>query len=203
MYIPIHFEVTDRERLFPVIREFSFATVVTNDGRAPFASHLPILLDEEGEPRLLGHMARANPQWKHFENGEVLVIFQGPHGYISPSWYEGKKVVPTWNYVTVHAYGTAKIIDGDALTKLIDQTVASYESGRPKPWKAELPAEFKESLMKAIVGFEIPIGRMEGKFKLGQNRSAADLQGAVEGLRESGDPLDAQLADWMARATET
>jgi transcriptional regulator len=201
MYIPSHFEVTDPERLFPVIRDFSFATVVTHDGKAPFASHLPILLDEAGEPRLLGHMARANPQWRHFENGEALVIFQGPHGYISPSWYEGTKVVPTWNYVTVHAYGTAKLMDDDALVSVIDRTVAKYESGRPQPWRANLPAEFKDALMKAIVGFEIPIARMEGKFKLGQNRSAADTQGAVEGLRESGDPLDALLADWMAGAS--
>ncbi len=200
MYIPSHSEQTNRETLFEVIREFSFATVVTHDGQAPFASHVPIVLDDAAEtPRLLGHIARANPQWKQFGDDDVLVIFEGPHAYVSPSWYESEQAVPTWNYVAVHAYGRARIIDGDELTNLVDRTVANYESGRATPWKNELPEDFRAGLLEAIVGFEIPIDRLEGKFKLGQSRPEADARGAISGLRESG---DGQLADWMERQLE-
>lgn len=202
MYVPAHFEVTDREKLFAVIREFSFATVVTQESGEPFASHLPILLDETDaeRPRLLGHMARANAQWKHFGDTNVLVIFEGPHGYISPAWYESKNAVPTWNYVAVHAYGRPTVIeDPTTLQGLVDRTVDHYEAGRTNPWKAELPGEFREGLLKAIVGFEIPIDRVEGKFKLSQNRPAGDLVGAIKGLRGNQSTGDQELADWMER----
>jgi len=202
MYIPKQFEVTDPETLYPVIQQFSFATVVTNGGKAPFASHLPMLLEAEGgEARLIGHMARANPQWRHFENtGEALVIFEGPHGYISPAWYETELAVPTWNYVAVHAYGAPKLVEDDtALLALVERTVDYYESGREAPWKAELPAEFRDGLLKAIIGFEIPITRLEGKFKLGQNRPEADIEKSVAALRESPAPGDRELAEWMMR----
>lgn len=202
MYIPKQFEVTDPEVLYPVIRQFSFATVVTHDGKAPVASHLPILLDEERDtPRLIGHMARANSQWSQFGNGDdALVIFEGPHGYISPAWYETELAVPTWNYVAVHAYGAPKLIEDDAvLLGLVERTVEYYESGRDEPWKADLPADFQAGLLKAIVGFEIPITRLEGKFKLGQNRPQADIEKSVAALGESSSPGDRELAEWMLR----
>lgn len=202
MYIPKQFEVTDPDLLYPVIRQFSFATVVTHDGKAPFASHLPMLLDEEGDaPRLIGHMARANSQWRHFDDGnEALVIFEGPHGYISPAWYETELAVPTWNYVAVHAYGVPKLIEDDAaLLGLVERAVEYYESGRDEPWKADLPADFQAGLLKAIVGFEIPIARLEGKFKLGQNRPQADIEKSVAALGESSSPGDRELAEWMLR----
>ncbi len=203
MYVPKQFAISENTKLCALMREFSFATVVSHDGTAPFASHLPILLsgENDGPLTLSGHMARANPQWRHFENGaEVLVIFQGPHGYISPSWYESKELVPTWNYVTVHAYGTPRLIeDADRLHRLVDKTVAEYEGGRAQPWRDELPADFRDTLLKAIVGFEIPITRMEGKLKLGQNRDEKDIRGAIAGLRESGGPGDRELAEWMEK----
>ncbi len=205
MYVPKHFAVDDPAKLCALMREFSFATVVSHDGTAPFASHLPILLSGEGSDQmtLSGHMARANPQWHHFKTGaEVLVIFQGPHGYISPSWYESKELVPTWNYVSVHAYGRPSLIeDAERLHGLVNTTVAEYEGSRAQPWRDELPDELRINFLKAIVGFEIPISRMEGKFKLGQNREAKDIRGAISGLRNSGDPSDAELADWMERKT--
>ena len=202
MYVPAHFEVTDREKLFAVVRQFSFATVVTQMTGEPFASHLPILLDESDpeRPRLIGHLARANAQWKHFGATNVLVIFEGPHGYISPAWYETKNAVPTWNYVAVHAYGQATLIgDPNTLQTLVDRTVDYYESGRKQPWKADLPDDFREGLLKAIVGFEIPIERIEGKFKLSQNRPQADLDGSIAGLRASQSADERELADWMER----
>src|SRR5262245_38419035 len=112
MYIPGPYQVNDSGRLCSFLRRHSFATLITHDGAAPFASHLPMLLRDEGGRRtLLSHMARANPQWKHFASGaEVLVIFQGPHGYVSPSWYETMPAVPTWNYAVVHAYGVATVL---------------------------------------------------------------------------------------------
>ncbi len=203
MYVPAHFEVTDPGILHSVMREFGFARVVTHDGQAPFASHLPILLADidTDQPRLVGHMARANPQWRHFANDtEALVIFEGPHAYISPTWYETKLAVPTWNYVAVHAYGRPTAVeDPDRLLALVDQTVAHYESGRDNPWQPELPDDFRDGLLKAIVGFEIPISRLEGKFKLGQNRTETDLAGTLAALRSSPDPIERQLAEWMAR----
>ncbi|MGB0579479.1 MAG: FMN-binding negative transcriptional regulator [Limisphaerales bacterium] len=202
MYVPAHFEVTDREKLFAIVREFSFATVVTQGSNEPFATHLPILLDESNpeRPRLIGHMARANAQWKHFSDTNVLVIFEGPHGYISPAWYETENAVPTWNYVAVHAYGRPTLIeDPQAMQALVDHTVDHYEAGRENPWKAELPDDFREGLLKAIVGFEIPIERIEGKFKLSQNRPAADVDGTIAGLRATQSEGDKELADWMER----
>ena len=202
MYIPKQFEVTDPKVLSAVIREFSFASVITADGGRPFATHLPILLEGEGDDaRMVGHMARANPQWRHFANGgETLMIFEGPHGYISPAWYETELAVPTWNYVAVHAYGRPVLIDdGERLQALVDCTVGHYESGRDEPWKAELPADFKDGLLQAIVGFEMPINRMEGKFKLGQNRPDADIRKTVEALRKSPRESERELAEWMER----
>jgi transcriptional regulator len=203
MYVPAHFEVNDPAVLHSVIREFSFATMITHDGNAPFATHLPILLEgaDTDQPRLVGHMARANPQWRHFANGqEVLVIFEGPHAYISPSWYDTKLAVPTWNYVAVHAYGKPETVeDPDRLSTLINTTVGQYESGLDEPWQPELPEDFRDGLLKAIVGFEIPITRMEGKFKLSQNRTEADITATITALKAGTDPIDRQLADWMER----
>lgn len=205
MYVPSSFRISDPTTLHAFIRENSFATVVSRgESGAPFASHLPILLrrGEAGGAVLVGHMARANPQWRQFESeGEVLVIFQGPHGYISPSWYASAQAVPTWNYSAVHAYGVPRLVEsGERLTEIVDETVAEYESGFEQPWKADLPKEFRENLLKAIVGFEIPITRLEGKFKLGQNRPEADVVGACAGLEAGGGHADAVLAEWMRKA---
>lgn len=205
MYIPSSFRIEDRAQLHAFIRENSFATVVSQgeDG-APFASHLPLLLREgdDGGAVLVGHMARANPQWRQFSSeGEILAIFHGPHGYISPSWYASEQVVPTWNYAAVHAYGVPRLVEsGERLTEIVDETVAEYESGFEQPWKADLPKEFRENLLKAIVGFEMPITRLEGKFKLGQNRPEADVVGACAGLEAGGGHADAVLAGWMRKA---
>jgi transcriptional regulator len=144
-------------------------------------------------------MARANPQWQHFLNGqEVLVIFQGPHAYISPSWYKTSPAVPTWNYAAVHAYGMpALITDETRLLALLRETIATYERSFPLPWPGDLPEEFRDRMMRGVVGFEIPLSRIEGKFKLGQNRSAEDRQSIYEALLDSADPTSRALAEMM------
>jgi transcriptional regulator len=188
------------------MRRHSFATLITHDGSSSFASHLPFLYNQIRGPYgcLTAHMARANPQWEHISNGqEALVIFQGPHAYISPSWYEAALAVPTWNYAVVHAYGVPNIITAhDRLVEILNETVATYESGMPQPWNGDLLAEFRDKLVDGIVGFEIPITRIEGKFKLGQNRTQADQQRVHDALAKSADGTDRSLAELMCEESE-
>jgi transcriptional regulator len=201
MYIPPAFKVEDYEKLAKFIGENSFATLVTQAGGTPFASHVPLLLDTETGPpgRLLGHVARANPQWTHFASQtEILAVFHGPHAYISPSWYAAKVAVPTWNYVAVHAYGIPKIIEeAGTRERLLEMTIQKYEAGRPNPWQNSLPADFKAVMAAAIVAFEVRLTRLEGKFKLGQNRSQDDLKGVYAALSQSVSADDRKLAEVM------
>ena len=203
MYLPPAFRIESASKLAEFIRRHSFATLITHSDGAPFASHLPMLFRSgDGEHgTLVSHMARANPQWRHFvEGGELLAIFHGPHAYISPSWYETEPAVPTWNYATVHAYGVPRIIDDPAeVVALLGETVAEYESAFENPWSGELPEDFRDKLVRGIVAFEIPISRIEGKYKLGQNRSAADLKGVFDALCSSGNADDLALATMMAQ----
>lgn len=201
MYIPKSFQLTDPEALADFIRAHSFATLISAADGAPFATHLPLLLDQGASPQgtLLGHVARANPHWQAFDGRQALAIFHGPHAYISPSWYATTPAVPTWNYAAVHVYGAPRLIDNtERLVGLIDRLVAAHETGQPKPWSGELPAGYKEKLLQAIVGFEMQIVRIEGKFKLGQNRSPEDQLGVLGQLAASADPL-AQALGALAR----
>ena len=201
MYLPKSFEVTDPTKLAEVMNRFSFATLITTTGGVPFATHLPVL----HRPRpgttgiLVGHVARANPQWQHFANQtESLAIFSGPHAYVSPSWYEADLAVPTWNYIAVHAYGVPRVIEDEAwLETLLDEMVQRYESNRSQPWPNQLPEDFRRNLLKSIVGFEMPITRIEGKFKLSQNRPEQDQANVVRELSGSANPDAAAVAEWM------
>lgn len=201
MYIPPAFRIEDAAKLAAFIQRHSFATLITHDGAAPFASHLPILLRPVAGAHgvLVSHMARANPQWQHFASGsEALAIFHGPHSYVSPSWYQTEPAVPTWNYATVHAYGVPSMInDHDRVASLLRETVSLYEASFEQPWSGDLPDDYREKMMRGIVAFEIPIARLEGKFKLGQNRSTADLQGVFNALAHSADPDSRALAQIM------
>jgi transcriptional regulator len=199
MYLPSAFRVDDSEFLAQVIEEHSFATLVTFDGAAPFATHLPLLFDRaRGQfGTLAGHVARGNQQWKHFENGEALAIFHGPHAYVSPSWYETELAVPTWNYVAVHAYGTPRFLDDAALDAQLSAMIAKYEGAFPRPWPGEVPDEFRAKLRAGVVGFEIEITRLEGKAKLSQNRPAADQEGVIAALSASPHEADRSVAELM------
>jgi transcriptional regulator len=200
MYLPAHFREDRPEVLHEIVRRYSFATLVSHDADgALIASHLPFLFDA-AQNRLRSHMARANPHWRGFGGGgEAMVIFQGPHAYVSPSWYESKLQVPTWNYVTVHAYGVPRIVEGDDVRAIVGETVKQYESPRPNPWPMPLPEEFIANLLRGIVGFEMQITRMEGKLKLSQNRSKADAEGAMAALERGDDLVGRELAEWMRR----
>ena len=197
MYIPAHNRVEDRETINAFIRAYGFATVITNRAGVPFASHLPVLLDEAGGT-LRSHMARANEQWRHFTlEGEVLCIFHGPHAYITPSWYVQQHDVPTWNYAAVHVYGLPRIVDDhDALKQIVIDTTEKYEALMPQPFKLTLTDAEIDRMLRGIVGFEVEITRLEAKFKLGQNRSAEDREGTVHGLANSGHLPSIELAEF-------
>ena len=189
MYIPKAFREDDISKLYNFIQAHSFATLVTQHESIPFATHLPFLLDAERGPNgiLLAHMARANPQWHDFASAqEVLVIFQGPHTYISPSWYEVELSVPTWNYAVVHAYGLPHLIeDGEELYKLLKTLIQTHEANFEMPWPFQLPDDYLQKMMRGIVGFEIEITRLEGKLKLSQNRTEAERENVITSLQES------------------
>jgi transcriptional regulator len=193
MYIPKAFQVSDHSVLGEFIEHHSFATLVSMVDGKPFATHLPLLFDRtrSAQGALLGHVARANPQWRVFDGQqETLAIFQGPHAYVSPSWYATSPAVPTWNYTAVHVYGVPQVIDDEqAFSSLLDRLIAYYEAGMPQPWPGILPADFRATLMQGIVGFVMPIDRIEGKFKLSQNRSRADQRRVVEHFEMSADPV--------------
>ncbi|ANJ59135.1 transcriptional regulator [Pseudomonas silesiensis] len=206
MYTPSNFAINDLHDLQQQILDTRLAMLVTHGEQGLQASHLPLLLRPDQGPNgtLYGHFARANPQWKALQDGaQALVIFAGAEAYVSPGFYPSKaehgKVVPTWNYVAVHAYGTAEVFtDADRLRDLVSALTDRHEAGRNNPWKvADAPAEYIDAMLKAIVGFALPIERLEGKRKLSQNRSPADIAGVREGLAASPDVHDQALAHLM------
>jgi transcriptional regulator len=200
VYIPAANRLEDPERVRAFIHAHGFATIVSQAEGSPWASHLPLLLDESpGGDRLRCHMARANEQWRHFASGgEILCIFHGPHAYISPSWYEAKIAVPTWNYAVVHVYGIPQVeADPAFMRKVLDDTVSKYEASMPMPWRMDFPEDAVAAYMKAIVAFSVRITRVEAKFKLGQNRSPEDQAGMLSALEKSDYPESRALAEFI------
>jgi transcriptional regulator len=195
MYVPKHFKEDDVAVLHRAIREIAFGTLVSMGGEGLEASHVPMLIDPDPAPfgTLHGHVARANPHWRAPANGgRSLAIFLGPHAYVSPSWYPTKratgKVVPTWNYVAVHAFGVPRFVDDrDALRDIVTRLTVAHEGLRPTPWAVtDAPPDYIEAMLKAIVGFAMPIERLEGKWKLSQNRPEDDVRGVRSGLAAEG-----------------
>ena len=200
MYIPAHFAQRDLAAQHEAIERYSFARLVSIAGGELTASHVPLLLNRSGGSHgtLLGHMARANSQWRDAVGHDVLAIFSGPHAYISPSWYESTQVVPTWNYVAVHAYGRLQLLeDRTEVELLLARMVALYEAGQPQPWRINEPAEFVERMLKQIVAFRIPITRLEGKWKLNQNRPADQRQRVINVLSQRSDENSQAIAQLM------
>jgi transcriptional regulator len=203
VYLPAHFEETRIELLHALIREHPLGTLVTLGPEGLTANHVPFEIDPEPAPlgTLRAHVARANTVWRdHPPDAEVLVVFQGPSAYVSPSWYPSKretgKVVPTYNYVVVHARGRMRAIeDADWLRGLVGRLTDRHEAGGNPPWKvADAPAAYVESQLRAIVGIEIAPSRVTGKWKLSQNRPAADREAVVRGLERSADPQSVEMA---------
>jgi transcriptional regulator len=188
MYVPKVFAVEDLARLHDFIEEFSFATIVTQRDLELTASHLPFLLDRSVEPygALRAHLAIRNPQLKDLQAGsQALVIFQGPHAYVSPSWYVRPENVPTWNYTAVHAYGIPRIGDRTAMIALLKDLTRQHEKSFEQPWDFDPDAAWIQKLLPEIAAFEIKIEKLQGKFKLNQNRTAADREGVIEALSGS------------------
>ena len=197
MYVPASFAQPETARLHDFMARNSFAILTSRGEDGLIASHLPLLLDDGGD-RLIGHMARANPQWRRVE-GEVMAVFSGPHAYISPSWYEEGGTVPTWNYVAVHAYGTFHLVEDEpGLREILRRTVATYEGPRPEPWPYDESAPHVEGLLRAIVGFRIDINRLEGKWKLSQNHPEARRRRVVAALQDRPDGDAREIARLMA-----
>ena len=190
MYLPPHFEVTDRAAVQAVVAACPLATWATVADGAPVVNHVPFWLDPtQGEHgTLIGHVARANPVWKH--PAPSVVAFHGPDGYVSPSWYPSKhehgKVVPTWNYAVVHAHGMPQVVDDAAeLHALVSRLTDVHEGRQALPWKvADAPPDYVAQLLRAIVGIRIPVQRWVGKFKLSQNQPAPNRLGVLTGLQQ-------------------
>lgn len=199
MYIPKFNRIEDTQVLLEFMQQNSFATLVSVHEGKPFATPMPFTV--ESEHRLSAHLARANPQWQSLEGQEVLVIFQGHHSFISPTWYEKQPSVPTWNYLTVHAYGHVQIIhDPETVKPMLHKLVLQYE----QQWKMEdLEDKYLEGMMKGIVAFEVQVSELQGKFKLSQNRSPADRAGVITGLGQSPNQDDRAIAKAMQALGET
>ncbi|PKQ40140.1 transcriptional regulator [Pseudomonas sp. YY-1] len=206
MYCPAAFRQDDLPTLHAQMRSSGLAIVTSSGAQGLQASHLPLLLaPEEGEfGTLYGHFARANPHWRDLASGaEALVVFSGADAYVHPGWYPAKaehgKVVPTWNYIAVHARGQAEVFDEpERLLQLVSRLSDRHEQGRAQPWAVEdAPRDYIDAMLRAIVGFALPIRRLEGKWKLSQNRSEADQAGVCAGLATSASPRDHELAAQM------
>ncbi len=207
MYLPRHFEQEDATALHALMREHPLAALVSSGEQGLTADHVPLLLDPSAGPHgtLLGHVARANPLWRQAHGAPVLAVFQGPQSYVSPSWYASKavthKVVPTWNYAVVHAHGVLEAVDDAAwVHAFVSRLTQQHEAALAQPWAvADAPADYVQQMLRAIVGIRIPLTRLEGKWKVSQNRDEADRLGVAQGLQREV-PAAAAMADLVRPA---
>ena len=201
MYVPAHFAQADHDEVVRFMRAYSFATLCSTDEEGvPFASHLPILVADPtpGHIILEGHVARGNPQWRHADGKPVVVIFAGPHHYISPTWYEEPGTVPTWNYLAVHATGVFHALDADALRRILARTVEVYEADMPTPWRPD--PTVVETLLGGIVGFRVEVKTLEAKWKLNQNHPTQRRERVIRALEAEGGEDARTIAEAMRRA---
>jgi transcriptional regulator len=200
MYVPTAYNVEDESRIEAFMRRYDFATLVTSSPAGLSATHVPLIVRRNSRGLvLLGHVARANKHWQAMTGGvESMAVFHGPHGYVSPTWYVASPAVPTWNYAVVHAYGRPRATEDVGFTRsVVDELVRRYELGA-NAWNSEgLSPAFLDPLLSAIVAFEMPVERIEAKFKLGQNRSREDRAATQAGLLRQGSPEASALADFM------
>jgi transcriptional regulator len=207
VYLPDHFRIEDVSQMHALMRAKPFATLVSGSSAGLYASHLPTVLKNEGTYGVIEcHLARPNPHCKDLADGnETLMIFQGPQGYITPNWYPSKaqhgKAVPTWNFAVVHAYGRLEVMkDKDWLLQHVTELTAQQESNEAKPWTpSDAPNNYIEVMLRGIVGFRFAITRLEGKWKMSQNRDLQDQAGVVEGLRKRANDDDLEIAKIVSR----
>lgn len=208
MYVPDHFAERRTRVMHALMRSHPLAAIVRGGADGPEADHLPVELDAEAGPfgTLRGHVARANPLAEAADGLGVLAIFQGPQAYVRPGWYATKhetgQVVPTWNYAVVHAYGPIRIVrDAAWLHALVERLTDAHEGGRSAPWRVtDAPAPYVDRMVQGIVGFEIPIARLQGKWKMSQNRLEPDRRGVIAGLGASESAADRAVADAVVAA---
>ncbi|HEY3928475.1 MAG TPA: FMN-binding negative transcriptional regulator [Candidatus Koribacter sp.] len=208
MYTPNHFKQEDLAAVQEAMTRSGFVSLVTQTENGLTATQAPVILDpNEGEHGVLrGHIARANEQWKiSLQDREGMAIFLGPNGYVSPNWYAAKRehgrVVPTWNYIAVHAHGMVRFSeDSEVLRGIVTRLTEKHEANSERPWKVtDAPADYVDNMLKAIIAFELRITRLEASWKLNQNRSEADRRGAMEGLREGGNEVSGEMARALER----
>ena len=200
MYLPKHYAVTDRSKMFDFMKDNSFGILFSHTGGEPMASHLPFMIDENGGEQglVLGHMAKANNQWRYADGQQVLVVFHGPHTYVSPTWYQEEEVVPTWNYVAVHATGIFRAMEDrveveESVGRLVDQ----HEASQPKPWQPDFESTYSDQMLKRIVAFQIEITSLQGKWKLNQNHPEHRRRRVAEQLKTLGGEVNLQIAELM------
>lgn len=197
MYLPRAFRVQDRETLARFIHRYSFATLITAHQQGPLLTHLPLLLDTGSERWVLrGHFARGNDHWRHADR--ATAVFHGPHSYISPAWYARGGEVPTWNYAVVHASGKVRLMDSEDTARVVDDLTDKYEVLHGAPWDRALTEDYRSQQLTHIVGFELFVEELTGKFKLGQNRSADDQASMYAALAGNGDADSRALAAFIA-----
>ena len=197
MYIPKYFQMKEEQEMYRFMKEYSFATLVSQSSNGLVASHLPLMLKAD-ERVLYGHFAKANSQWKELDGQQVLVIFQGPHSYISSSWYETKDAVPTWNYTAVHVNGTLQLLQDEALIdECLRDLIKKYEAPDSSYQYDEVDSNYIASLKKGIVAFKIDIEKIEGKAKLSQNHSSERQQLVIEQLKNTDDTQSIAIAKLM------
>ena len=197
MYTPKEYEVTDRSKLLDFMQSNSFGILFSHTGDEPMATHLPFIIDDEAgdQGRILGHMAKANRQWRYADGQQVLVVFHGPHTYVSPTWYQTEDTVPTWDYVAVHATGVFKALQDrldseETLTRL----TAQHESSQPKPWQMDYSTPYANQRLKQIVAFQIEITTLQGKWKLNQNHPEERRERVSKKLKTLGGEVNLQIA---------
>ncbi len=206
MYLPKHYDVTDRQQLHDFIKGNGFGILFSGNGPEPVASHLPFILDESAGEQgiLLSHMAGANRQWRHADGQQVLTVFQGPHTYVSPTWYQDPETVPTWNYVAVHVYGILKVVqDQERIQNILARITDYYEASLPQPWQAEFTSEYAQQMVKRIVAFEIEIDKMQGKWKLNQNHPEERRRRVVDVLKTMPDDNSRGIVTLMEPSLES
>lgn len=200
MYIPTYFEEKDRTKILSFMRQYSFATIVNNNNGKLAATHLPFVIEERGDDIILiSHFAKANDHWKSLEQNEPLVIFSEPHAYISPVHYDHQQNVPTWNYIAVHAYGYAKLVDDEeGKLLLLEKTIRNFETEFLSQWDS-MTDKFRSGMMQGIIGFEIKVTDLQAKYKLSQNRSSAEKEKIISELSQSKNLSVSEIADYMKK----
>jgi transcriptional regulator len=200
MYIPKSNIIADRNEAIDFMKRFSFGTVITSKDNIPTATHLPFLVELKNDKiYLTSHFAKANEQWKHITGSIILVIFSEPHAYVSPSNYEKELNVPTWNYISIHSYGTGKLVtEFEKVMEILEKTIDNYEKSYQEQWKS-LPDEYKINMIKGIIAFEIEVVELQGRKKLSQNKSAIEQRNIINTLSKSGNSNESIIAEYMMK----